>query len=181
MCAVSTNIVTAFEVTKANVGDSPYLKQLLEQTARHFTIAEVYADKAYSSLENLKLVTAKGGMPFIPFRINAKAVHRTQDMLWTRLYHFYSYNGEWFRAHYHKRSNVESTILMIKAKFGERIRSKKEAAQFNELLCKVLCHNICVTIQSMYEFGIDPSLGPQPSSSGLTDRRNRETDENRST
>jgi hypothetical protein len=61
---------------------------------------------------------------------------------------------------------------MIKAKFGERIRSKKEAAQFNELLCKVLCHNICVTIQSMYEFGIDPSLGPKPSqSSGLTDRR----------
>ena len=26
----------------------------------------------------------------------------------------------------------------------------------NELLCKVLCHNICVAIQSMYELGIEP-------------------------
>ena len=163
MCGVLTNIVTAVEVTKGNVGDSPYFKKLLEDTARNFTIAEVYADKAYSSLENLKFVTGKGGVPFIPFRVNARAVHRTQDMLWTRLYHFYSYNQEWFRAHYHKRSNAESTILMIKSKFGERIRSKKEAARFNELLCKVLCHNLCVTIQSMYELGIDPSFGPKGS------------------
>ena len=104
-------------------------------------------------------MAARGATPFIPFRANTKAVHRTQDMLWTRLYHFYCYNQEWFKAHYHKRSNSESTNLMIKSKFGERIRSRKEAAQFNELLCKILCHNICVTIQSIYEFGIDPKLG----------------------
>ncbi len=158
MCGVLTNIVTAVEVTKANAGDSPYFKKLLEDTARNFVINEVYADKAYSSLENLKLVANQGGVPFIPFRVNAKAVHSTRDMLWTRLYHFYSYNQEWFKAHYHKRSNSESTSLMIKAKFEERIRSKTEVAQFNELLCKVLCHNICVTIQSMYEFGIQPDF-----------------------
>jgi hypothetical protein len=158
MCGVLTNIVTAVEVTKGNAGDSPYFKKLLEDTARSFVINEVYADKAYSSLENLKLVANQGGIPFIPFRVNAKAVHSTRDMLWTRLYHFYSYNQEWFKAHYHKRSNSESTNLMIKAKFGERIRSKTEVAQFNELLCKVLCHNVCVTIQSMYEFGIKPDF-----------------------
>jgi len=82
-------------------------------------------------------------------------VHGSRDMLWTRLFHFYSYNQEWFKAHYHKRSNSESTNSMIKAKFGERLRSRTEVAQFNELLCKVLCHNICVTIQSMYELHID--------------------------
>ena len=58
--------------------------------------------------------------------------------------------------HYHKRSNVESTFMMIKAKFGDSLRSKIERAQVNEALCKVLCHNICVVIQSMYELGIDP-------------------------
>jgi len=31
-------------------------------------------------------------------------------------------------------------------------------AQVNELLCKVLCHNLCVVIQSMYELGIDPTF-----------------------
>jgi hypothetical protein len=31
--------------------------------------------------------------------------------------------------------------------------------QVNEVLAKVLCHNICVLIQAMYEFGIDPDFG----------------------
>jgi hypothetical protein len=44
---------------------------------------------------------------------------------------------------------------MIKAKFGERLRSKTETAQINEVLCKVLCHNLCVVIQSIYELGIE--------------------------
>lgn len=47
---------------------------------------------------------------------------------------------------------------MIKAKFGERLRSKTETAQINEALCKVLCHNLCVVIQSMYELNITPEF-----------------------
>jgi hypothetical protein len=47
---------------------------------------------------------------------------------------------------------------MIKAKFGERLRSKTATAQVNEALCKVLCHNLCVVIQSMYELNITPEF-----------------------
>ena len=39
-----------------------------------------------------------------------------------------------------------------------RVPSRADAAQVNELLCKVLCHNLCVLIQSMYELGIEPDL-----------------------
>jgi transposase len=60
---------------------------------------------------------------------------------------------------YHRRSNVETTFSMIKAKFGERLRSKTETAQKNELLCKILAHNLCCVIQSMYELGIDVDFG----------------------
>jgi len=67
-----------------------------------------------------------------------------------------AYNEEWSKAHYHKRSNVETTFSMIKEKFGTLLLSKTEIAQFNEVLCKVLYHNICVIIQSMYELGIEP-------------------------
>ncbi|MFN2453457.1 MAG: transposase [Pyrinomonadaceae bacterium] len=59
---------------------------------------------------------------------------------------------------YHKRSNVESTFSMIKAKFGDSLRSKTERAQINEALCKVLCHNICCLIQSMFELGLKPKF-----------------------
>ena len=61
-------------------------------------------------------------------------------------------------AHYHKRSNVETVFSMIKARFGERLRSKSETAQINEALTKVLCHNLCVVIQSMYELDVVPEF-----------------------
>jgi hypothetical protein len=31
--------------------------------------------------------------------------------------------------------------------------------------CKVLCHNICVVIQSMYELGIEPAFWGKPDTS----------------
>jgi transposase len=74
------------------------------------------------------------------------------------MYHWYSYNQKHFMAAYHKRSNVESTFSMIKAKFGDRLRSKTKTAQINEALCKVLAHNLCCLIQSMYELGIEPTF-----------------------
>jgi len=57
-----------------------------------------------------------------------------------------------------KRSNVETVFSMIKSKFGERLRSKTTTAQVNEALCKVLCHNLCVVIQSIYELNITPEF-----------------------
>lgn len=157
MCGVLTNIVTAVQVTDANAGDAPYFKPLLDTTCQHFEPKKVIGDKAYSSLANFKYADSKRVLLVSPFKKNAKAVHASGDPLWTRLYHFYSLNKEWFDPAYHPRSNSESTNAMIKTKFGERLRSRTPAAQFNELLCKVLCHNICVTIQAYYELGIDPT------------------------
>jgi hypothetical protein len=31
-------------------------------------------------------------------------------------------------------------------------------AQINEALCKVLCHNLCVVIQSVHELEIEPTF-----------------------
>ena len=71
------------------------------------------------------------------------------------MFYDYNYHRAEFMAHYHKRSNVETTFQMIKSKFGEKLRSKHETAQINEALTKVLCYNLCVVIQSMYELDID--------------------------
>ena len=70
--------------------------------------------------------------------------------------HYFTFNQETFYQHYHKRSNVETAFSMIKAKFGGSVRAKTPVAQVNEVLCKVLCHNICVLIQSIYELGLEP-------------------------
>jgi len=78
------------------------------------------------------------------------------------MYHFYPYNQERFMQSCHKRSNVETTFHMIKAKFGERLRSRTKTAQINEVLCKVLCHNLCCLIQSIYELGVEPTFWNEP-------------------
>jgi transposase len=81
--------------------------------------------------------------------------------LWKNMYHYFYYNQERFMASYHKRSNVESTFSMIKAKFGDALRSRTKTAQINEALCKVLCHNICCLIHSMYELNLKPKFWAQ--------------------
>ena len=63
-----------------------------------------------------------------------------------------------FLGFYHRRSNVETTFHMIKSKFGPNVRSKTGVAQLNEVLCKVLCHNLCCLVQSIYELGIEPEF-----------------------
>jgi transposase len=65
------------------------------------------------------------------------------------------YNRGNFLQHYHLRSNVESTNNTIKAKFTDLVRSKDKTAQINEVLLKILCHNICVLISAMFELGIE--------------------------
>ena len=75
------------------------------------------------------------------------------------MYHYYNFRRDEFLTHYHKRSNVESTFNMIKAKFCDHVRSKTDVAMTNGVLCKVLCHNICCLIQSMYELEIEPTFG----------------------
>lgn len=155
MCGVKTNIVTAVEISDRFGGDSPFFKPLVDATAKNFVMQEVSADKAYLSVANLQTVIDHAAMPYIPFKSNSDPAKKSKNTLWRRMYHYYSYNQSWFMQQYHKRSNVESTFSMIKAKFGDGLRSRTKTAQINEALCKVLCHNVCCLIQSAFELKID--------------------------
>ena len=44
---------------------------------------------------------------------------------------------------------------MIKSKFGDSVLSKSPVGMANEVLAKVLCHNVVVVGQAVHEFGID--------------------------
>ncbi len=159
MCGVKTNIVTAVEVTETAAHDSPFFPGLVQDTARSFDVQEVSADKAYLSRNNLREVEAVGGTAYIPFKSNSLPYPRdgqNRDLLWESAYHFYQFHRAEFLDYYHKRSNVETTFSMVKAKFGASVRAKTPVAQVNEVLVKILCHNIVVLIQSMFELGIMP-------------------------
>ena len=157
MCGVRTNVVTSVEVSNGYSNDYPYYKGLVDKTAQSgFEMKEVSADKAYLGNSNFEATLKHGAIPYIPFKTNS--TENGNSKLWARIFHFYNFQREEFLTHYHKRSNVETTFSMIKAKFGQRLLSKTPVAQVNEALCKVLCHNICCVIQSMHELGIEPTF-----------------------
>lgn len=153
MCGVKTNVVTAVEIQGQHTGDGIMLPSLLAHTAKHFDVQEVLADKGYSSAKNMEAILAANATPYIAFRSNTTG--RDAGQTWERMFHYFSFNKEKFFAHYHQRSNVESTFMMIKTKFRDHVRSKTDTAMRNEVLCKILCHNICCVISAICELGID--------------------------
>jgi transposase len=159
-CGVKTNVVTAVEIKDRDAADATQLPDLVNQTKQNFTIREMSADSAYSSKANMEAVAAAGGTPFFDFKSSATGAI---GGLFQKMFHYFAFRKEEFMAHYHKRSNVESTFGMMKAKFRDNVRSKGDVAMMNEVLCKCVCHNVCVLIQEMYELGIEPAFWtPKP-------------------
>lgn len=150
MIGTRTNVITAVVVTDVHTGDSPMLAPLVTETAEHFNVQRVSADKAYGSVFNFDLIESLGAQPLVPFKINAV---ENRSATWNRLFHYFQFQKDEFLAGYHRRSNVESTFSAMKRKFGDTIRSKSPVAQRNEALLKVLCHNIVCLIHEISESG----------------------------
>jgi transposase len=169
MTGVRTNIVTAVELTGdhgPNSHDTNHLRPTLATTvANGFTPRDVTADKAYSSRANLQAVADAGATPYIPFRGGVPALQGIPPVApkgnaFLRMQYLFAYQRDTFLSHYHVRSNVETTFSMIKRKFGDSLRSKSDVGQMNEVLAKVVAHNLCVLIACIYELGLDvPAFG----------------------
>jgi transposase len=161
MCGVRTNIVTAVDVSGWRSHDTNYFRPMVDTTAENFTIGDVTADKAYLSRANLDHVEKFGGTPYIPFKSDNAAYRISpeapglEESAWVRMFHMFAYQRDTFLNRYHQRSNVETTFSMIKSKFGDSLRSKSDTGQINEVLCKVIAHNICVLIACIHEIDLE--------------------------
>jgi len=155
-----TNVITGAVITRGNgkgTGDITQFSDLVEQTSQNFEAQEYSADMAYNSIGNYNLIHEKGAKAYIPFKSNITATVRSgnRGKLWRKMFHYFSLNQEEFSSHYHNRSNAETAFHMIKSKLGDSVKSKNQTAQKNELLCKLVAHNIIVLIHEMHELGIE--------------------------
>jgi transposase len=162
ICGVQTNIITTAEVTEGTEHDSPQFIPLVEQTSRFFELREVSADAAYLDARNMRAVLWWGATPYIAFRKNCTAAGEAKSTFWKWAVTEFQNKGSDYREHYYLRNNVEATFSMLKRKFGAELYSKCSRGQGNEALCKVICHNICVLIQSIFKLGIQPSFSTTP-------------------
>jgi transposase len=162
----TTNVITAVRITEENGADSPQFIPLVSETAdTGFIMNEVTADKAYSSVANYNAVQQVGGQAYIPFKSNATGQGSSSSSstgskarLWRKMWWYYQLKHDEFLEHYHKRSNVESTFMALKAKFDDCLKNKTFTSQTNELLCKLIAYNITVLISAMFELDIKPEL-----------------------
>ena len=152
-CGTKTNIVTAVRILDKDAADSPQFVPLVAETREGFRISEVSADKAYASVDNFEQVANMGGQAYIAFKSNHTGA---AGGAFEKAFHYFQFKADEYMQHYHRRSNVESTFSAIKRKFGHDVRSKCDYAMVNEVLCKILAHNICCLIQEQCELGIEP-------------------------
>jgi transposase len=152
--------VTAVEIRDKDASDTKLLPDLVGTTPKNFRLREVSGDKGYGSLSNYEAIAEHGATPYIAF----KSIHTGRGGgLWRKMFHIFQFRRDEFLAHYHKRSNVETTFSMIKAKFRDHVRSKGADAMVNEVLRKIICHNICCLVQEAHELGIGlEELGQPP-------------------
>ena len=155
MTGVKTNIVTAMRVGDQTSQDSPEFIPLVKESAKGFKLNEVSSDAAYASYDNFDEVAAHGATAYIAFPITTTG---RQGGTFAKMFHLYNLNRDEYLTHYHKRSNVESTFSAIKAKFGDSLRSKTDVAMVNEILCKVLCHNLSRLVRCAEELGIETTF-----------------------
>ncbi len=162
MCGIKTNVITSARLSDGNSNDTNYLRPLVASTAEKFQLGKVTADKAYSSKANMQAIEDAGAAAYIPYRGGWPALQlelmpeiHPETSVFYRMKHMFIYQRETFLQHYHCRSNIETTFSMIKRKFGDSLRSKSETGQYNEILCKVIAHNICVLVACMFEMGLE--------------------------
>jgi transposase len=159
MSGTRTHVVTAAEIREQDSADAPQFIPLVKKTAVGFKIGQVSADKAYCNLENHEAVAEAGGKPFLAFKSNATG---EVGGLYQQMYHYFCLNKEDFLRRYHRRSNIESVFSAIKRKFGDFVRCKTDVAMRNEVLAKLVCHNIVCLVHAMYELGINVNFGSEP-------------------
>jgi transposase len=151
---IVSNIIVSATVTKGYSADSPQFQGLVSDTASNFQISELSADPAYLSKNNVRLVTGLGGIPYIMPKSNTSFKNRSGGA-WIKMIRMWRDNRDEFKRHYHLRSNVESTFSMIKRKFSDKLRSKKDQSQKNEILAKIVCHNISVLVNGIFELNLE--------------------------
>jgi len=113
----------------------------------------ISADCAVIQFPGQMSIADCGGQGFIAFKSDATGGAAGE---YERAFHFFQFNREEYMQKYHRRSNVESTFSAIKRKFGDSVMSKTDTAMTNEVLCKILCHNLTCLIQEQETLGIIP-------------------------
>ena len=161
ICGTETGIITCADVSNWRDHDNRYFAPLVADTAEHFDMHQVAADKAYTSRNNYAQVDGLGAVLFAPFKSNVVPPQANDDSAWARMLRLFLTDYDRWVADYHVRSISESGISKLKRLFGDSLYFRKVVAQCNEMLCRIIAYNLTVVIYQMYERDLVPAFHNQ--------------------
>lgn len=150
---IKSNVITSVKITTGNRHESPFFKELLDDTAKVFNVEEVSADAGYLSKKNVRAIGYVGAEAYINPKKNT-FIPRHGTGSWVRMLHLWKHHQMYFAEKYSRRSNVESTFSSLKRKFGDFCRCKKIESQENEILSKVVCFNAVVLAEAILSYDL---------------------------
>lgn len=142
MCDTDTHFILAFQTGNGPQPDVNTFRGLLDQASRRTRIQCIVADAGYDSEANHRFSRKeKGVRTVIPPRhgrpTSKPAAGRYRRLMQTRF----------DQPRYRKRSQVETTISMIKRRQGAVVRARTYWNRCRELTLMVLTHNIMILFQ----------------------------------
>jgi transposase len=151
-----THVVTYVQPTENPSADREMLPKIVQGMAQRYKAKEISADKGYLAKLTPGVIESVGAVPYIRFKDNSVGTKGPEA--WNRMWHHYSAEKDEYMRRYHRRSNVETVMYMVKQKFGDRLLTREVTSQFNEILLKFLCHNLSCLAMSVTTLGIEPKF-----------------------
>lgn len=148
ICDDLTGVVTAARADSMHVAEQRYFEVLLGETMESgFQVEAIGADKNYCTKANVRWARERGVLTYITVKKNAKRSRKNSDPAWDENYERAKSSDQKVRLKFHKRNRIESVNSRVKWRYDEEVLVKMPAAQYNEALCKVICHNLLVLVQ----------------------------------
>lgn len=117
------------------------MKELLELVGE---LGRLCADKAYLSRKICDLIAKHGGRPYISIKRNVVKIRAQGSKAWREMLVLYRRSRKAYLRRYHRRSLAETTVSVVKARFGHTLYSKKRRGQKNEVRLKVITYNLTI-------------------------------------
>ena len=145
--------IISFHFTRTNVHEATQLEKLLEPL---YDFDNVYADSGYLSVNNCRVIVAKGGTPFIRPKktTTGKGTYKQKIMYgnpFTDMIESYKENPRSWLKKYHKRSNIEPVFSSLKRLLGGFVTSIKRRVQQIEIALKIIVYNLTILVKKRVE------------------------------
>src|SRR3989344_2546393 len=152
---VESHIIPYAIVSKGHVHDNNFFKPLIKKTNETFTIKEVYAVPAYLSKNNVEFCKALNIASYLKPKSNT-VIKGLKNSAWrSSIERYYQDEKRKQYRRYSLRSNIESAFHMIKSVNTDILRHKTFEGRVNELLARIVCHNIRCLVTAYFKGDID--------------------------